>query len=227
MRLISWNVNGIRAAVKKNFIPALLDLNTDTICLQEIKAEDQQVREALQGLADFHVHTNPAVRKGYAGTALLTRLEPMNLTRGLGIPEHDQEGRVMTAEFTDYYLVTVYTPNSGNGLVRLPYRQGWDRDFLAYLKDLERRKPVILCGDLNVAHAPMDLARPKANYNRTAGYTQQEIDGMNNLLAAGFVDTFRHLHPDTVKYSWWSYRANAGAVVGTRYLVENIRLSAP
>jgi len=198
MRLLSWNVNGIRAAVAKGFVPLIQELNCDVICLQETKAQDDQV-----------IFPNSAVKKGYSGTAILTSIEPVSVKCDLGHEEHDQEGRVICAQYPDFFLVTVYTPNSGNGLRRLEYRQQWDKDFLSYLKNLEQSKPVIICGDLNVAHKDIDLARPKPNYNKTAGYTQKEIDGLDNLIAANFIDTFRHLHPKTVKYSWWSYRAGA------------------
>ncbi|MFT5320511.1 MAG: exodeoxyribonuclease-3 [Pseudohongiellaceae bacterium] len=209
MRLLSWNVNGIRAAVAKGFVPLIQDLNCDVICLQETKAQDDQVITALEGLEGFHIFPNSAVRKGYSGTAILTSIEPVSVSCDLGIEEHDQEGRVICAEYPDFFLVTVYTPNSGNGLRRLEYRQQWDKEFLSYLQNLEKTKPVVVCGDLNVAHKDIDLARPKPNYNKTAGYTQKEIDGLDKLVAANFIDTFRHLHPDTIKYSWWSYRAGA------------------
>ncbi|MDA9909576.1 exodeoxyribonuclease III [Gammaproteobacteria bacterium] len=209
MRLLSWNVNGIRAAVAKGFVPLIQELNCDVICLQETKAQDDQVITALKELEGFHIFPNSAVKKGYSGTAILTSIEPVSVKCDLGHEEHDQEGRVICAQYPDFFLVTVYTPNSGNGLRRLEYRQQWDKDFLSYLKNLEQSKPVIICGDLNVAHKDIDLARPKPNYNKTAGYTQKEIDGLDNLIAANFIDTFRHLHPKTVKYSWWSYRAGA------------------
>ncbi len=209
MRLVSWNVNGIRAMLGKGFIPSVHSLKCDVICLQETKAQDDQVIAALEELEGFHVYPNSAVKKGYSGTALLSRTEPVSVTNDMGIDIHDQEGRVICAEYPGFFLVTVYTPNSGNGLKRLDYRQDWDKEFLLYLLSLEQHKPVIVCGDLNVAHREIDLARPKVNYNKTAGFTQREIDGMDNLLATNFIDTFRHLHPDTVKYSWWSYRAGA------------------
>lgn len=211
MRITSWNVNGLRAVMKKDFAESLHSLQTDILCLQETKAQDDQVAAALEGVDGYHVYSNSAVRKGYSGVAILSREVPLAVRAGIGMEEHDQEGRVLTAEFADYYLLTVYTPNSGNELVRLPYRQIWDRDFLAFVRQLEQHKPVLMCGDFNVAHRDIDLARPKPNYNKSAGYTQQEIDGMDNIIAAGFVDTFRHFHPDTVKYSWWSYRAGARA----------------
>ena len=209
MRLMSWNVNGVRAAVSKGFVPLVDSLNCDVICLQETKAQDDQVITALEELEGFHVYPNSAVKKGYSGTAILTKEKPISVTNDIGIDIHDQEGRVICAEYPGFFLVTVYTPNSGNGLKRLEYRQQWDKEFCDYLVSLEKHKPVIVCGDLNVAHKDIDLARPKPNYNKTAGFTQKEIDGLDNLLAANFVDTFRHLHPDTIKYSWWSYRAGA------------------
>ena len=209
MRLLSWNVNGIRAAVAKGFVPLIQELNCDVICLQETKAQDDQVITALEELKGFQIFPNSAVKKGYSGTAILTSIEPVSVSCDLGLEEHDQEGRVICAQYPDFFLVTVYTPNSGNGLRRLEYRQQWDKDFLSYLKTLEQSKPVIICGDLNVAHKDIDLARPKPNYNKTAGYTQKEIDGLDNLIAANFIDTFRYLHPETAKYTWWSYRAGA------------------
>ncbi|MBW2612758.1 MAG: exodeoxyribonuclease III [Deltaproteobacteria bacterium] len=209
MRIVSWNVNGIRAAMKKDFESSLSAMQTDILCIQETKAQDDQVREALAGIDGYRAYANSAVKKGYAGTAILTRREPAAVRLDMGIASHDQEGRVIALDFKDFYLVTVYTPNSGSELKRLEYRQGWDADFLAYLKKLETKKPVIACGDFNVAHQAMDLARPKPNYNKTAGYMQLEIDGMDNMLAADFVDAWRYLYPDRVKYSWWSYRAAA------------------
>jgi exodeoxyribonuclease III len=211
MRFISWNVNGLRAVMKKQFLPQMLALKADAICLQETKAQPDQVRAALADLKGYHIFPNSAVKKGYSSTAILTRKEPLSVALDMGMEEHDQEGRVIAAEFADWYLVTVYTPNSGNELKRLGYRQTWDRDFLKYLKKLEKRKPVIVCGDLNVANKPIDLARPKENYNKSAGFMQEEIDGMDQLLAAGFVDTWRYLNPGKAKYSWWSYRAGARA----------------
>jgi exodeoxyribonuclease III len=209
MKLLSWNVNGLRAVMKKDFLPAMAQLDSDVICLQETKAQDDQVRECLSDLQGYHIYTNSAQKKGYSGTAILSRIEPLDVRNDMGHPDHDQEGRVIAAEFPSYYVVTVYTPNSGNELKRLDYRQQWDRDFLAYLKQLEQKKPVVVCGDLNVANTEIDLARPKENYNKSAGYMQEEIDGINRLLGADFVDTFRHFYPETKKYSWWSYRAGA------------------
>ncbi len=211
MRVISWNVNGIRATMKKGFAASLEAMKPDILCIQETKAQDDQVAEALTEINGYHLYSNSAVKKGYSGTAVLTKKEPLSVGYDMGIEVHDQEGRVIALEFESFYLVTVYTPNSGSELKRLEYRQGWDAEFLDYLKTLEQEKPVIACGDLNVAHRPIDLARPKANYNKSAGYMQEEINGLDNLVAADFIDTFRCIHPDKVKYSWWSFRAGARA----------------
>ncbi len=217
MKITSWNVNGLRAIIKKDFAQSLDTLATDILCLQETKAQDEQVIAALDGIDGYHVYSNSAERKGYAGVAILSRKAPLAVQADMGIAEHDREGRVLTAEYDDYYLLTVYTPNSGSELVRLPYRETWDAEFLAFVRKLEQHKPVLMCGDFNVAHRDIDIARPKPNYNKSAGYTQKEIDGMDALLAAGFVDTFRHFHPEEVKYSWWSYRAGArGKNIGWR-----------
>lgn len=211
MRIVSWNVNGVRAVVGKGFVEQLHNEleGPDIICLQETKAQDDQLRDALSELKGYHVYSNSAEKKGYSGVAILTRKEPLKLTPDLGIPEHDKEGRVLCAEFDDFQLVTVYTPNSQNGLARLPYRRKWDADFKAYITELEKHKPVVVCGDLNVAHQAIDIARPKENYNKSAGYTQDEIDGLSNLLGEGYFDSFRALHPEEVKYSWWSFRMSA------------------
>ncbi len=210
MKIISWNVNGVRAIAKKSFFTDLENLQADILCLQEIKALEHQVNEALAPLNDYHIYSNSAVKPGYSGTTVLTKIKPLNVTKGINRGEHDAEGRVLCLEFATFFLVNVYVPNSGSELKRLSYRQDWDKAFFDYLKDLERNKPVIVCGDLNVAHKAIDLARPKANYNKTAGYMQEEIDGMNRLSDGGFSDTFRRLHPDqTDKYSWWSYRGGA------------------
>ncbi|MFT7298083.1 MAG: exodeoxyribonuclease-3 [Sphingobacteriales bacterium] len=208
-RIISWNVNGIRASVKKGFFDRLEEMNPDILCLQETKAQDDQVREALFGISDYQVYSNSATKKGYSGTAILSKIAPLSVVPDMGIEEHDDEGRVLCAEFDDFYVVNVYVPNSGDGLKRLEYRKKWDSDFLNYLKELNSIKPVILCGDLNVAHTEMDIARAKSNYNKSAGYTQTEIDGLSNFINSGLVDSFREKHPDKIKYSWWSYRANA------------------
>jgi len=226
-RLFSWNVNGIRAAMKKDFIGSVDALNPDVICLQETKAQVDQVKEALEGLEGYHVYANEAERKGYSGTAMLSKYEPTNVQYGIGVKIHDQEGRVITGEFDDYYIVTAYVPNSGRGLVRHDYRAKWDKAFRSYLKSLDAHKKVVLCGDLNVAHQPIDLKNPKSNYNRTAGYTQLEIDGFSKLLNTGFVDSFRHMYPETVEYSWWSYMGGARAKnVGWRldYFVVSERM---
>jgi len=210
MKLISWNLNGIRAVAKKGLLDKIGRMNPDIICFQETKAQDDQVAEVLQDLKGYYFYSNSAVKKGYSGTAIVSKTEPINVTRDIGIEEHDQEGRVITAEFPDFFITSVYTPNSKNDLSRLDDRQNFDAAFLAYLKDLEKKKPVIVCGDLNVAHKSIDLARPKANYNKSAGHMQEEIDGMDNFVSAGLIDTFRHLHPEkTDMYSWWSFRGGA------------------
>jgi len=210
MKLISWNVNGIRAIVKKNFFEFIDEYQPDVLCLQETKAQDDQVKEALAELKDYHIYSNSAEKKGYSGTAILTKKEPINVFFDINQTEHDKEGRVTTAEFGDFYLVTVYVPNSKTDLSRLDDRQNWDAHFLNFLKELESKKPVIVCGDFNVAHKAIDLARPAANYNKSAGYTQQEIDGMSNFVNAGLVDTFRYFYPEKKDmYSWWSYRGGA------------------
>lgn len=208
MKIVSFNVNGIRAIAQKNFLTDIPQLGADVICLQETKATVDQVKETLEKL-DFEVYGNEAERKGYSGTAILTRKKPIAVQNDIGIAQHDQEGRVIAAEFDDYYVISVYVPNSGNDLRRLDYRQEWDRDFLNYLKELEKHKPVICCGDFNVAHRDIDLARPKANYNKSAGFMQEEIDGMNNYTQSGLIDSFRLMSPEEIKYSWWSYRAGA------------------
>lgn len=209
MKIISWNINGIRAVTKKDFFDDISEMNPDILCLQETKAQDDQVEEALAQMTDYHQYYNSAQRKGYSGVALLTKIKPLSITYDMGIEEHDQEGRVQCAEYENFYLVNVYVPNSGQKLVRLDYRKQWDEDFRKYLENLKKKKPIILCGDLNVAHRAIDLKNDKANYNKTAGYTQVEIDGMDNLLASGFVDSFRHFHPEKVAYTYWSYRFKA------------------
>lgn len=209
MKIISFNVNGIRAITGRTFAQDMLDLNVDVICLQETKATPEQVKEAVIDLKEYAVYANGAERKGYSGTAILTKKLPLNVAYDMGIEEHDQEGRITNLEFEDFFLICVYVPNSGSELARLDYRQKWDADFLNYLKNLELTKPVIVCGDFNVAHKVIDLARPKENYNKAAGYMQEEIDGMNNFTSNGLVDTFRNQYPETIKYTWWSYRAGA------------------
>lgn len=208
-KLISFNVNGVRAIMKKDFEEDMKTLNPDVLCLQETKAQDDQVQEALTPFEDYHIVSNSAVKKGYSGTAILSKEKPLDVIYGIGVEEHDQEGRVIAAEFKDFYVVVAYVPNSGSALKRLDYRTTWDEAFLAFIKELENKKPVILCGDMNVAHTEIDLARPKANYNKHAGFTQKEIDGMDAYTNNGLVDTFRHFNPEEIKYSWWSYRGGA------------------
>ena len=209
MKIISFNVNGIRAIVAKNFIQDMQAISPDVICLQETKADAEQVATAVAELSGYQVFANAAEKKGYSGTAILSKKAPISVEYGMGTDEHDHEGRIVKVEFDEFFLVCVYVPNSGSELARLPYRQQWDADFLAYLKKCEETKPVIICGDLNVAHQAIDLARPKENYNKAAGYMQEEIDGLSRFVEAGLVDTFRYFNPDQAKYSWWSYRAGA------------------
>ena len=210
MKLISWNLNGIRAVAKKGLFDKIEGMNPDVICFQETKAQDDQGAETLEGLEGYYSYSNSAVKKGYSGTAILSKTEPISVSSDIGIEEHDQEGRVITAEFKDFYITSVYTPNSKNDLSRLADRQNFDAAFLVYLKKLEKKKPVVVCGDFNVAHKSIDLARPKPNYNKSAGFMQEEIDGMDNFVGAGLLDTFRHLHPEkAAAYSWWSYRGGA------------------
>ncbi len=209
MKLISFNVNGIRAIVKKNFVADMKQVNADVICLQETKATVEQVKEAVSELSDYEVYANEAERKGYSGTAILTKVKPISISYDMGIEEHDAEGRIICAEFQDYYLITVYVPNSGSELLRLGYRQTWDKAFLVYLKKLEEIKPVVVCGDFNVAHKAIDLARPKPNYNKSAGFMQEEIDGMDAYNSNGLRDSFRFINGDDIKYTWWSYRGGA------------------
>ena len=205
MKLLSWNVNGIRAIMKKNFVQDILELKPDVFCLQETKAAEDDVMGAAASFPEYFAYANSSkARKGYSGTAIFSKEEPIEVTYDMGIEEHDQEGRIVTAEFADYFVVTAYCPNSGEELVRLDYRQRWDSELLKYLQWLDKRKPVLLCGDLNVAHQPIDLARAKENYNMSSGYTEQEIAGFKRYLDAGLVDTFRHLHPTEVKYSYWN-----------------------
>jgi exodeoxyribonuclease-3 len=209
MRLISWNLNGIRAVEKKGLVNIIEHMNPDIIGFQETKAQDDQVAMALTDLNGYHLCSSSAVKKGYSGTAILSKKKPIAVSYGLGVEEHDQEGRLICAEFESFFFITTYVPNSGSGLHRIEYRAKWDKDLLAFIKDKENKKPVFLCGDLNVAHQPIDLKNPKPNYNKTPGYTQIEIDGMNNFINSGYVDTFRHFYPEEIKYSWWSYRFNS------------------
>ena len=208
MRFVSWNVNGFRAVMKKGFLDFFKHEFPDIMCLQETKLQKDQVDVDLG--PSYHEYWNCAEKKGYSGTAIFTRIKPLNVVYDMGIEEHDREGRVITLEFDEFFLVNVYTPNSKRGLVRLEYRQKWDRDFLNHVKKLEKKKPVIFCGDLNVAHKEIDLANPKNNV-MNAGFTKEEREGFDNIVSEGFVDTFRHFHPDEVKYSWWSYMFNARA----------------
>lgn len=206
MKFISWNVNGIRACVQKGFLDFFQEADADIFCIQETKMQEGQLDLELPG---YHQYWNYAVRKGYSGTAIFTKREPISVQYGIGIEEHDQEGRVITLEFEDFYFVTVYTPNSQSELARLDYRMQWETDFLAYLKRLEEKKPLVFCGDLNVAAEEIDLKNPKTN-RKNAGFTDEERDKFRTLKAAGFIDTFRYFYPDQEGiYSWWSYRFSA------------------
>ena len=208
MKIISWNVNGLRAVLRKNFLAYLAEENPDILCLQETKCTPDQVEQLWP--THYTTYWNTAEKKGYSGTALFTKTRPLNVTCGIAHADHDREGRVLTAEFPDFYLVNVYVPNSKRELTRLAYRQQWDRDFLAYLKNLERTKPVIACGDLNVAHTEIDLANPKANM-KNHGFTPEERAGFSAHLAAGFIDTFREFEPAGGHYTWWSPLSGARA----------------
>lgn len=206
MKLISWNVNGIRAALNKGFMDYFNEMNADIFCLQETKCQVGQVKLELEG---YHQYWNAAVKKGYSGTAIFTKKEPVSVVYGIGIEEHDQEGRVITLEFDDFYMVTVYTPNAKRDLERLDYREVWEDDFRDYLIELDKDKPVVVCGDLNVAHKEIDIKNFKTNRG-SAGFTDEERAKMTALLDAGFVDTFRYFYPDKPHmYSWWSYMGNA------------------
>lgn len=205
-KIISWNVNGLRACVNKGFLDFFKEIDADVFCVQETKLQEGQIDLDLDG---YHQYWNYAEKKGYSGTAMFTKDEPLSVKYGIGIEEHDKEGRVITAEFDTYYLVTCYTPNSQNELNRLDYRMEWEDAFLKYLKELEKSKPVILCGDLNVAHTEIDLKNPKTN-RKNAGFTDEEREKMTTLLGSGFTDTFRYFYPDKEGvYSWWSYRFKA------------------
>lgn len=208
MKLISWNVNGIRACVQKGFLDFFKEVDADIFCIQESKMQAGQLDLELEG---YHQYWNYAEKKGYSGTAIFTKKEPLSVQYGIGIEEHDHEGRVITLEFEDFYMVTVYTPNSQDELKRLDYRMQWETDFLTYLKKLEEKKGVIFCGDLNVAHKEIDLKNPKTN-RRNPGFTDEERGKFTEVLDAGFIDTFRYFYPDmTDIYSWWSYRFSARA----------------
>ena len=205
MKLISWNVNGLRACEGKGFSDTFRELDADFFCLQETKMQPGQLDIAFEG---YEAYWNSAEKKGYSGTAIFTRHQPLSVSYGIGIDEHDHEGRVITLEMSDFYLVTVYTPNAQDELRRLDYRMRWEDDFQAYLRELDKQKPVIVCGDMNVAHEEIDLKNPKTN-RRNAGFTDEERAKFTQLLAAGFTDTFRWLYPEEVTYSWWSYRFQA------------------
>lgn len=205
-KMISWNVNGLRACVGKGFLEFMKEQDADIFCVQETKLQAGQID---LDLPQYHQYWNYAERKGYSGTAIFTKEEPLSITYGIGIEEHDHEGRVITLEFADYYFITVYTPNSKDGLARLDYRMVWEADFLAYLRKLEEKKPVIFCGDLNVAHKEIDLKNPKSNH-KNPGFTDEERGRFTALMEAGFIDTFRYFYPDLENvYSWWSYRFSA------------------
>lgn len=208
MKLISWNVNGLRACVGKNFMDFFKEIDADIFCIQESKLQEGQIELDLPG---YRQYWNYAEKKGYSGTAIFTKEEPLSVSYGMGIEEHDKEGRVITLEFENFYMITVYTPNSQNELARLSYRMEWEDAFRKYLKKLEETKPVVVCGDLNVAHKEIDLKNPKTN-RKNAGFTDEEREKFTILLESGFIDTFRHFYPDTEGiYSWWSYRFQARA----------------
>lgn len=207
MKFMSWNVNGIRAVSKKvDFAQLIRDYDLDALCLQEVKAEEHQIDISLPGYQRFW--NASVIKKGYSGTAIYTRLKVLSYSYGIGIDKHDLEGRVITLEFDHHYLVNVYTPNSKDGLLRLGYRVEWENDFRAYLLGLDKKKPVILCGDLNVAHQEIDLANPDQNH-LSPGFSDEERAAFTDLIESGFIDTYRHLYPETVQYSWWSYRTYA------------------
>jgi exodeoxyribonuclease-3 len=224
MKLISWNVNGLRACVGKNFLDFFNEIDADIFCIQESKLQEGQIDLDLPG---YYQYWNYAEKKGYSGTAIFTKQEPLSVSYGIGIEEHDKEGRVITLEFDKFYMITVYTPNSQNELARLSYRMEWEDAFLAYLKNLEKNKPVVFCGDLNVAHKEIDLKNPKTN-RKNAGFTDEEREKFSCLLENGFIDTFRYFYPDVEGiYSWWSYRFQARAKnVGWRidYFLASNRL---
>lgn len=208
MKLISWNVNGLRACVGKGFLDYFKEQQADIFCLQETKLQEGQIELELDG---YHQYWNYAEKKGYSGTAIFTKEKPISVHYGIGIEEHDKEGRVITLEFEKYYMITVYTPNSQEKLARLDYRMKWEEDFKSYLLELDKKKPVIVCGDLNVAHKEIDLKNPKTN-RKNAGFSDEEREKMTKLLESGFVDSFRYFYPDkTDIYSWWSYRFSARA----------------
>lgn len=224
MKLISWNVNGLRACVTKGFMDYFEEADADVFCIQESKLQEGQISLELEG---YHQYWNYAEKKGYSGTAVFTKEKPLSVAYGMEIEKHDQEGRVITLEFKDFFLVTVYTPNAQEGLARLDYRMEWEDEFRGYLKKLDEQKPVIVCGDMNVAHQEIDLKNPKTN-RKSAGFSDQEREKFGCLLNAGFIDTYRYLYPDKVEYSWWSYcfkarEKNAGWRIDYFLISEGLR----
>lgn len=209
LRFVSWNVNGLRAVLKKGFLDFMKSVDADVLCLQEVRATPEQLAEVIWPKG-YHVYWNPAVKPGYSGTATFTRAEPLSVKQGMGVRQHDSEGRVLTLEFPDCYVVNCYTPNSQRELTRLDYRQTWDKAFLRFLKRLEKNKPVMFCGDINVAHTEIDLARPKDNV-RNHGFTVEERTGFSKIVKAGFIDTFREFEQDGGHYTWWSQMGGARA----------------
>ena len=206
MKIVTWNVNGLRACITKGFNDFFKEIDADIFCIQETKMQDEQAEEIQ--FDGYYRYMNSAVKKGYAGTMVFSKMQPISVTYGLGIEEHDQEGRIITLEYDNFYLVNCYTPNSKRELERLEYRMRWEDEMLKYFKKLEERKPVVYCGDLNVAHEEIDIKNPQTNHF-SAGFTDDEREKMTRLLASGFIDTFRYLYPDKVEYSWWSYMRNA------------------
>ena len=200
IKFIAWNVNGIRSVLKKSFLHFVAEEDPDILCLQETRAHPSEVE---LNLPSFHLYWNSSQRKGYSGTAVFTKIKPLNMSPGMGMPQHDEEGRIVTLEYGDFYLVNVYTPNSKRDLSRLGYREIWDKDFLAYLKKLEKSKPVVFCGDLNVAHKEIDLSNPEAN-RHNHGFTEEERSGFDRIVKAGFIDTFREFYQEGGHYTWWS-----------------------
>ena len=209
MKLVSWNVNGLRAAITKGFADFFNEVNADIFCIQETKMQEEQITDEIRNIfKEYYSYWNSALKKGYSGTAVFTKEKPINVTYGIGIEEHDKEGRVITLEFNDFYMVDIYTPNSKRELERLGYRQIWEDEIRKYLLKLNETKPVIMCGDLNVAHEEIDLKNPSTNHH-SAGFTDEERNKMTSLLNSGFIDTFRYKYPDKIMYSWWSYMFHA------------------
>lgn len=216
LKIGTWNVNGIRAILKKDFRKSVEEMDLDILCVQETKANREQIDEGLDDLGFEYEYFNSAQRKGYSGTAIFSKVKPQNVFYGIGLDDYDDEGRVITLEFEDFFLVNVYTPNSGRELLRLDYRNGWDEEFLKYLKNLEKEKPVVSCGDFNVAHNEIDLKNPQTNKTTktkpgSAGFTDTERENFTKIVESGFIDVFRYLYPDVVKYTWWSYMFSARA----------------